>query len=153
MLLCLHINVKAGGESHIIMESNKLYNDGHLIVAAIRVLTHIKGRPPAVADVLSMLAFSTEGGNLICRKLEQRGIIEASEGPYGVRLFIRNAPLLEKIDRDEEGNRLDDALEDFKSRRRDYDSEIAAFKARQKDRKNTVFAEIEKKLKSEMTKP
>jgi len=153
MLLCLHIIVKAGGEPQIVMESNKLYNDGHLVVAAIRVLTHVNGRPPAVADVLAMLAFSTEGGNLICRKLEQHGIIEASKGPYGVRLFIRDALLLEEIDRDEEGNRLNDALEAFKSRRRDYDSEIAAFKARQKDRKSNVFAEIEKKLKNEITKP
>jgi len=132
------------------MESNKLYNDGHLIVAAIRVLTHVNKKPPGVSEVLSMLRFSIEGGNLICRKLEKRGIIESSEGPWGVRLFVSEATRLEEIEPEEEGNRLDDALQEFKSRKKDYNAEIAAFKARQQDRQKTVFADIEEKLKKDL---
>jgi hypothetical protein len=47
------------------MQNSDLYSHAHLIVAAIRVLSHQNAKPPSVDEVSRALSFSLEQGNLI----------------------------------------------------------------------------------------
>ena len=80
---------------------NDFYSQAHLMVAAIRVFEHINSRPPTIEDLCQTINFSIEKGNFICRKLEELDIIEAVEGSYGTRLFVRDHLKIEDIPRGE----------------------------------------------------
>ena len=131
---------------------NDLYLNAHLFVAAIRVYGHQNSKPPLIEDICQTLSFSIEQGSFICRKLEERGIIDAVEGSYGARLFIRDHLKLEDIPRGEEGNAWKEELKKFQDTQKTFTRKIESFQAEQAEKKKNLFAEMEKKLKQELGK-
>ena len=79
------------------MSGSDLYQEGHLMVAAIRVLTHRDGTPPAVESASELVHLAREQGYRICNKLNELGIIRILEGPFGTKLDILEHALLEDI--------------------------------------------------------
>ncbi len=75
------------------------YAEAHLLVAAIRVHEHLHSQPATLEDICRMLAFSVEHAGIISRRLEDLGIIEAVQGSFGTRLFVRDHCKLEDIPR------------------------------------------------------
>ncbi len=124
-----------------------LYDQGHLVVAAIRVLTHQKGLPPSVEDISRCLCLSTEQGGRILHRLQEEGIIEVVEGGYGTRVFVREHLRVEDLPRTGESTGLADEVKKFQESRKGMDEKIAAFKAQQEEKKKSMFAELDKKLK------
>ena len=129
------------------MTEHTLYNDAHLMVAAIRILEHQTKAPPSLDSVCKCLAFSAEHGNLICRKLQALEIIKLVEGAFGTRLYIVDHLKIEELPRDEGPDKLAEALEAFQASRSDFSKKIESFKAEQEAKKKDLFADIEKKLK------
>lgn len=134
------------------MKNIDFYSNAHLIVAAMRVLEHRNSAPPSIDEVCRSLSFSLEQGNLICRKLEEMGIIEVVEGAYGTKLFIRDHLAIEKIPKTEKVSKLEQELQKFKNTKKDYTKKIESFQTEQADRKKNLFAELEKKLKQGLDK-
>ena len=134
------------------MKVSDLYNNSHLMVAGIRVLEHQKQRPPTLDEVCTLLSISLEQGNFISRKLAEIDVLEVIEGAYGIRLFIRDHLKLEEIPKAETGDSLGQAVRQFQDSKKDIKNKIAAIKADQADKKKTLFAELEKKLKSGLNK-
>jgi hypothetical protein len=136
------------------MADNKkdFYSQAHLIVAAIRVFEHKNSRPPTIGDLCQTIDFSIEKGNFICRKLEELDIVEAVEGSYGTRLFVRDHLKIEGIPRNESDNSFEEELKKFQDNRKALSQKIETFQAEQKQKKKDLFAEMEKKLKSELEK-
>jgi hypothetical protein len=136
------------------MADNKkdFYSQAHLIVAAIRVFEHKNSRPPTIGDLCQTIDFSIEKGNFICRKLEELDIVEAVEGSYGTRLFVRDHLKIEGIPRGESDNSFEEELKKFQDNRKALSQKIETFQAEQKQKKKDLFAEMEKKLKSELEK-
>lgn len=132
--------------------SSELYNEGHLLVAAVRVLEHQSHRPPTVDEVCQMLSMSLEQGHLLCRKLEELKIVEIVEGSYGVRLFIRDHIRLEEIPKSASDDKLGDAIRQFQNSRKTIQTRVASIQADQADKKKSLFSELEKKLKSNLEK-
>jgi len=130
------------------MKTIKTYHDSHLFVSAIRVLDHQKSAPPAIEEVCSLLGFSLEQGHFICNKLVEMGIVEIVEGAYGMRLFIKDHTLIEKIPTSDQESKLDEALKRFKSTRKGHAEKVASIQADQKEKRKNLFADLEKKLKS-----
>ena len=64
------------------------YSEGHLFVAAIRLLQHQKNVPPSLEDVCAMLETTPESGHAVCRSLKKAGIIETLEDPYTIKLLV-----------------------------------------------------------------
>ena len=148
MLRLNHIYVK---KRHA-MKTINTYHHSHLFVSAIRVLDHQKSAPPSIEDVCKLLCFSLEQGHFICNKLVQMGIVEIVEGAYGMRLFIRDHTLLEDIPVSDQENKLDEALKQFKANRKGYAEKVASIQADQKEKRRNLFADLEKKLKSDLKK-
>ncbi len=132
------------------MQTIKTYQHAHLFVAAIRILDHQKSTPPAIEDVCQLVDFSIEQGHFICNKLIERGILKIVEGSYGMRLFIRDHTLLEEIPQTEQENKLDQALKQFQASKKGYADKVASIQAGQKEKRKTLFADLEKKLKSDL---
>ena len=133
-------------------EQEDLYSQAHLMVATIRVFEHRHSRPPTIGDLCQMVNFSIEKGNFICRKLEELDVIEAVEGTYGTRLFVRDHLRIEDIPRGEAENNFEDELKKFQESQKAISQKIESFQARQKQKKKDLFAEMEKKLKQELDK-
>ena len=129
-----------------------LYSQAHLMVAAIRVFEHNNSRPPTIEDLCRMINFSIEKGNFICRKLEEIDVIEAVEGTYGTRLFVRDHLNIEEIPRGEAENNFEDELKKFQESQKAISQKVESFQAKQKQKKKDLFAEMEKKLKKELDK-
>ena len=129
------------------MQKTDLYSNTHIVVAAIRVLTHQKNTPPSIDDVCQALSFSLEQVNFICNKLEEMQIIEIIEGSYGTRLFVKNHLKIEDIPRGDKVSGLEEELKKFQSSRKDFTKKIESFQAKQVKKQKDLFAELEKKLK------
>jgi hypothetical protein len=133
-------------------EQNDFYAQAHLMVAAIRVFGHKNSRPPTIGELCQTIDFSIEKGNFICRKLEELDIIEAVEGSFGARLFVRDHLKIEDIPRGESEHNFEDELKKFQDNRKAFSQKIETFQAEQKKKKKDLFAEMEKKLKNELEK-
>lgn len=129
------------------MQSENIYANAHLFVAAVRVLDHQKGAPPAIEKVGALLSFSAEKTHLISRKLVDMGIIEVLEGAYGNRLVIKDHLKLEDIPKDATESKLDEELKKFKTGRKEIEKRVESIKAEQEQKQKELFAELEKKLK------
>ena len=133
-------------------DQKDFYMQAHLFVAAVRVFEHRHSRPPTIDDLCQMINFSIEKGNFICRKLEELDVIEAVEGTYGARLFVRDHLRIEDIPRGEAEKNFEDELKKFQESQKAISQKIESFQAKQKQKKKDLFAEMEKKLKQELDK-
>lgn len=133
-------------------KKDDFYSQAHLMVAAIRVYEHLNSRPPSIEDLCQTIDFSIEKGNFICRRLEELNIIEAVQGSYGTRLFVREHLKIEDIPRGDPENKFEDELKKFQDSRKAISQKVETFQAQQKQKKKDLFAEMEKKLKEELEK-
>ena len=136
------------------MQDKKIdfYEEAHLLVAAIRIFRNLNSRPPTVDDLSRTIHISIERGNLICRKLEEMGIIEAVAGSYGARWYIKDHLKIEDIPRGEPESKMEDELRKFQDSQKALSQKIETMQAEQKQKKKNLFADMEKKLKEEIEK-
>lgn len=134
------------------MRKIDFYSLSHLIVSAVRVLSHTGVEAPSVEDVCGLLTLSLEQGHMLCKKLQDLGIIEMVEGPFGLRLFVRDHLKIEEIPRDETGNSLRDEVEKFQSSRKDFKDRIEKFQSRKEMEQKELFAKIQEKFKKNLPK-
>ncbi|OIN96557.1 MAG: hypothetical protein AUJ48_01360 [Deltaproteobacteria bacterium CG1_02_45_11] len=135
-----------------IMKNTDFYSEAHLVVAAIRILENRNAAPPSIEDVCKILSFSLEQGNLICKKLNEIGIINLVEGGYGTRLFIKDHLKIEEIPQVEKGSTLEEELKRFQNAQKDFTRKIESLQAKQAKEQKNLFAELENKLKEGLAK-
>lgn len=129
------------------------YTEAHLFTAAIRILHHKGGCPPALEEVCSLLGFSAELGHTICRRLEKQGIIEMLTDPFSVKLAVANHLEIENLPKHQaEENSLARELEKFQSEKKSAEQKVATIQAEMAKKKQDLFADIEAKFKKEMEK-
>ncbi|MGD8367165.1 MAG: hypothetical protein PVG78_05975 [Desulfobacterales bacterium] len=129
------------------MKGKSLYEEGHLVVAAIRVLEHQRKVPPSVDDICSCLSLSTEQCHRLCSRLQEQKIVEVVKGAFGTKVFLRDHHLLEELPKTAESAGIADEVKKFQESRKGMDERIAAFKAQQEEKKKNLFADLDKKLK------
>ena len=134
------------------MKKTDLYTLAHAFVAGIRVCEFRKAGQPTVDEVCSLLSMSTEQGHHICNKLAELNVIECIEGAFGIRVFVRDHLKLEEIPRGETGSRMEDELKKFQDSKKQFSKKIESIQAAQAEKKKSLFAEVEKKLKEQMDK-
>jgi len=123
------------------------YEMGHLVAAAIRIMEYKSGRPPTAQDVCEFLDLAGEQGHLLCVKLQDVGVLEMSEGPYGTRLFVRDHLKLEDLPREVDRDGLKTAMEKFQQERKGFSKKIEAFKEKKALEQKALFAELDARLK------
>ena len=132
------------------MPTQNLYANAHLMVAAVRVLSHQLGSPPSLEKVAAALLFSKEKSHFICRKLEEANVIEVIEGAFGNRIVIKDHLKLEDIPKGGSESKLDEELKRFKSSKKDLEKRVESIKSEQDKKQKQLFADIEEKLKKQL---
>jgi hypothetical protein len=128
------------------------YHEGHLLVAAIRILEHLNGAPPALKEISELLRFSTEQTGLISRRLQEAGIVKIVESAFGDRWGIEDHLAIETLPKEAAASQMDEALKQFKAEKSKMDQKIESFKEQQAQKQKDLFSEIEKKLKKDLSK-
>lgn len=135
------------------MTGTDLYTEGHLMVAAIRVLTHRDGTPPSVESASELANMAREQGYRICNKLDELGIVRILEGPFGTKLDILDHTLLEDIPEIAPQTSMEEELQKFQSARKGLTSKVENIKAEQQEKKKSLFADLEKQFKQKTGAP
>jgi DNA-directed RNA polymerase specialized sigma subunit len=99
-------------------------SQGHLIAAAIRVLTHRRKRPPTPEEIAEILDISRELVLHVARGLEARGILRSIETPFEVRLDLENYKAIEELPEESTGPDMGREIEDFHRKSEDRQKAI-----------------------------
>ena len=134
------------------MKTNDLYTTAHLFVAAVRLLDHRDGAPPPVESVCELLNYSNEKGSYLLKRLKELGIVETVESGFNDRIVVANHLAIEDLPRDAEESRLEQELKKFRQGKNVMEEKVKGIKAQQDQKKQDLFADIEKKLKQKMEK-
>lgn len=133
-------------------ESKSSYSEGHLFVAAMRVLEHQHGAPPSLEQIAALLRLSNEQVGLIARRMHAAGIVAPVEKAFADRWTVADHLKLEDLPREVEASQLDSALQKFQAERDAMTRKIASIKEQQERKRKDLFADIEKKLKKDLGK-
>jgi len=106
--------------------------DGHLIVAAIRILEHREERAPRPEEVASLLRWPPELLRLRAAALADAGVLSLVESAFDTHLEIRDHRLLDALESAGQARALDEDLAAFERR-----------KEEEADRMSRLFAEGE----------
>ncbi|WP_419175966.1 hypothetical protein [Desulfosediminicola sp.] len=128
------------------------YDEAHLFIAATRILAHQKRCAPAIEDICELIGISVEAGHSLCRKLEQKGIVELFEDPFTVKVSVANHLEIENLPKKEAGNTLAAELDQFMSKKKDMDKKVETIQAELDAKKKKMFSELEKQFKKNMNK-
>ncbi len=134
------------------MKANDLYTTAHLFVAAVRVLDHRDGAPPPVEAVCRLLDYSDEKGSYLLNRLKELGIVETVQSGFSDRIVVASHLAIEDLPRNADESRLEQELKKFRQGRNVMEAKVASIKAQQNQKKQDLFADIEKKLKQRMEK-
>jgi hypothetical protein len=132
------------------MMTNDFYTTAHLFVAAVRVLDYQDGAPPALEAVCRQLNFSDEKGSYLLNRLKELGIVGTVKSGFNDRIVVANHLAIEDLPQDAQESRLEQELKKFKKGKNAMQEKVASIKAQQDQKKQDLFAEIEKKLKKKM---
>ncbi len=102
------------------MDLQATYHEGHLIVAAIRVLKHRQGgRPPTVEEVAGHVGLSREWIGVMAAALARAGVLDELTGPFETRIDIRDHLVLETLPRADATAGVDEELREFSAKKRE----------------------------------
>lgn len=132
------------------MKPSDLYSMAHVFVSAIRVLDHKEGAPPSLSDLCELLGFSDEKGNYLLNRLKDLGIVDTVKSGFSNRIVIADHLAIENLPRDQEESRLEKELKKFKEGKDTMKDKVASIKAQQDQKKQELFADIQKKLKEKI---
>jgi hypothetical protein len=106
------------------MEFTPSYEESHLLVAAVRVLTHRDGRSPTPEDVARFLQFSTEKTYVLIHELRKLEILRVLESPFEMRLDVGDPVPLESLPKGVSGPSIEGELAEFHSREQEKKQEM-----------------------------
>ncbi|NLH48148.1 MAG: hypothetical protein GX444_06035 [Myxococcales bacterium] len=106
-------------------EKLSLYQEGHLIVAAVRLLTHREKTPPAPEQVAEFLGFSIESVHYLVNKLDELGALRVMSGAYGVKLLLDDHRKLEELEGVENKPGIEEEIAAFQAAQAQRNEEMA----------------------------
>lgn len=119
------------------------YEDGHLIVAAVRVLSHRSSKPPRPEDIAELIGLPVDFVRNLVIALGEEGILRVIENPFEIRAEVGKYLKLEELPRSSETPTIKDELEEFVKRKKQQVEETE---------KMLSLEEIEKRKKEKLAK-
>ena len=90
--------------------------NGHLAVAAIRILRHREGRPPTPQEVAALLGWTEEETRVVLRGLSSAGILSVHETPFEIRFEITAHEKVDALPAEASKEALESEVENFRQR-------------------------------------
>jgi hypothetical protein len=128
--------------------------NGHLAVAAVRVLRHRQVGPPSAAQIAELLGWTGEETHVVLRGLVDADILYERPTPFETHYELANYFGLEELKPEAEKEVLDQEVQDFKRRAKSRQEQVESlFRSgeREKQKKSKQesleqqFAEFRKK--------
>lgn len=99
--------------------------EGHLLVAAVRVLSHRRGSPPTVEAVAELLELPPESVRMKTVLLHDLGALALVDSAFEHHLEVRDHARLEELTPDADHTGMDEALADFDRRKEEEQERMA----------------------------
>ena len=125
------------------MAHKPCYEDGHLIVAAVRVLSHNADKPPTPEGLAELLGLAPDFVRNLVVALGDQGILKVVENPFEIRTEVKNHIKLEELPKEAQGPSIQDELDEFVKKKK---------KEVEDTKKMFTMDEIEKKKQEKMSK-
>jgi hypothetical protein len=125
------------------MAAKPSYEDGHLVVAAVRILSHSDPKPPTPEAIAEILGLPHEFVRNLVVSLGSLGILRVMENPFESRVELADHTLLENLPRAADAPSIKDELESFIKRKKKEVEETEKMLSRD---------EMEKKKKEKIAK-
>jgi hypothetical protein len=107
------------------MEARVSYEEGHLVVAAVRVLSHQQsGRPPTVEEISQLLGISREWAGVLVSGLERAKVVRTLTGPFETRVEVSRHQNLEDLPRGDSTAGVDEELKEFEAQKRKEEEKL-----------------------------
>jgi hypothetical protein len=119
------------------------YEDGHLVVAAVRVLSDKAAKPPTPEDVAELLGIPPDFARNLVVALGHEGILRVVENPFEIRAEIGDYLKIEDLPRASDAPSIQDELDEFVKRKK---------KAVEETDKMFSLDEMSKKKKEQMAR-
>jgi hypothetical protein len=131
------------------MEKAPDYAQGHLLVAAVRVLEHREGKPPTYEEIGALLGISHEVIGAYARALRELGIVRILETPFDTRVEVTDHPKLEELPREARTAAMKGEVDAFLERTRTKHEKVEdLFKGGKfKEEQKKKFAGLDEQLK------
>lgn len=116
---------------------------GHLIVAGVRLLRHRQGRPPLLEEMAELIEMPAEQARVLVSELEERGILRLLTNAFETRLAVDEYLQLEALPLEADTAALTDEVQQFRQ----------AFNQKQDAIKKTFGADaLQKKADDKMSR-
>ena len=125
------------------MDVRPSYEDSHLIVAAIRVLSNNAAKPPTPEDVAELLDNPPDFVRSTIIVLGTQGILRVVENPFEIRAEVGDYLKIEDLPRASEVPSIKSELDEFVRRKKEAQDETG---------KSLSLDEIEKKNREKMAR-
>jgi hypothetical protein len=140
------------------MAHKPCYEDGHLIVAAVRVLSHNSDKPPTPEDIAELLGLAPDFVRNLVIALGDEGVLKVVENPFEIRTEVKNHNKLEELPKEAHGPSIQDELDEFvKKKKREVEDAEKMFTVdemeKRKQEKLSKFDEEMKKMKGKGRSP
>jgi hypothetical protein len=131
------------------MAKKPSYEDGHLVVAAVRVLSHKQAKPPTPEEISRLLDLPPEFVRTLVVPLGELGILRVMESPFETRVELGDHALLEDLPKSADGPSIKDELDGFIKRKKEELAETERmFTVDEMDkRKQEKLAKMEEEIK------
>lgn len=136
------------------MEATPSYDQGHLVVAAVRILEHRNEKPPTMEEIGELVGISHEVIGVVARALQGRGIVKILATPFDTRVEIADYLKLEELPREQMSAAMKSEVDAFLARSRSKKKEIESlFKSGVLEKeKKEKFAGLDQQLKDFQSK-
>lgn len=126
------------------------YEDAHLIVAAVRILSYKLNKPPLPEEVASLLGMPPDFVRNLVISLRDNGILKLIESPFEIRAEIGDHLKIEELPRASEVSTIKDEIEEFVKKRKQKIEEtekmldLKEMEKRKKEKISKIEDEIKK---------
>ena len=126
------------------------HDEGHLILAGIRVQAHRDGRPPLLEDVAETIEMPADLLRVLVVELEKLGIIRQLTTAFETRITVLDYLKVEDLPREGTGERLNSEVEQFRKAFREKQDELkntfgtGAFTKKADDKMSRLAEELKK---------
>jgi SLT domain-containing protein len=128
-------------------ETTSIYEQAHLMVAALRLFVHRHQRPPSVRELSEMLEMSPEMGHYLGNRLARLGALEMVDAAFEERIYLRDHLKLEDLPKEEETSDLEEEVERLREERERHHEEMQKRQASHQNKKKDLFSDLERQLK------
>jgi hypothetical protein len=133
-------------------EMENLYDQGHLFVAALRLLSYRHRRPPSVKEICELLGIAPELGHYLCNRLARMGVVEVVEAAFEGRVYLRDHLRLEELPKEEKASSLERELQQLKEQMELKHKELERIVESHESKKKDLFSDLERQLREGLKK-